>query len=439
MAIDLAIDLAGSIRLVGATAMLRPATIRVDPGGETSFDISVRNTGTIVDEFSFEIRGDPAPWAQVEPAVLRLFPGAEGIVTVRFRPPRTPTTRAGLTPFGVKVISKEDPEGTIVEEGTLEVGEFTDNTIELIPRTSRGSRGAAHDVYIDNRGNQRVSTTIDATDPDENLQFRINPPSTTVDAGNATRVRVRAQPKKRFLRGQPKTHPFKVIVQPEGEQALQTDGTMLQEPLLPKWLLPALLVLAALALLWFFLLKPQIESTAQDAVIGEEIAKNEDVAALEDQLAAQQAAAAAAAAAQQKQIEKLADQVAQGGPAAAIKDARDQRLDPAPTAFAAEEAPFPVPEGKVLTITDLVFQNPEADRGTVKVLRRVEGQPDALLIQSRLENFRDLDYHFVTPIVFKAGQTLVVRVECKDTDGTTDLGSGCNDVAVLYTGSLAKA
>jgi hypothetical protein len=441
MAIDLAIDLAGSIRLVGATAMLRPATIRVDPGGETSFDISVRNTGTIVDEFSFEIRGDPAPWAQVEPAVLRLFPGAEGIVTVRFHPPRTPTTRAGLTPFGVKVISKEDPEGTIVEEGTLEIGEFADNTIEMIPRTSRGSMGASHDIYIDNRGNQRLSTTIDATDPDENLQFRISPPSTTVDAGNATRVRVRAQPKKRFLRGQPKTHPFKVIVQPEGEQALQADGTMLQEPLLPKWLLPALIALAALALLWFLLLKPTIRSEAIDAV-PESIPEQTEVDDLKEQLAAQEEAAAAAQAATAKQLAKLQEQIAEAGSAAALAEGgSDQRLAPGnDPAIAIEQATFAVPAKKVLSVTDVVLQNPDGEFGVIRVLRDPDPatiDDEQVLLQSSLENFRDLDYHFVTPLFFTAGQELIVEVRCENSTGGAK-NDGCGNVAMLYTGSLAK-
>lgn len=424
--------------------MLRPATIRVDPGGETSFDISVRNTGTIVDEFSFEIRGDPAPWATFEPGVLRLFPGAEGIVTVRFRPPRTPTTRAGLTPFGVMVKPKEDPEGTIVEEGTLEVGEYSESNVEMIPRTSRGRMGASHDVYIDNRGNQRVSTTIDATDPDENLQFRISPPSTTVDPGNATRVRVRAQPKKRFLRGQPKTHPFKVIIQPEGDQALQADGTMMQEPLIPKWLIPALIALAALVLLWFLLLKPQIESTAQEAVVGEEVARNSEVEALEEQLAAAAAAQEEANAAVQEQMKELRQQINQQGGVAG--NATDQRLDPSNAATGDVNlfvASFPVPDGQKLKITDLVFQNPAAATGTIEIIRddRVDDANDAILLMSALENFRDLDYHFVTPVEIQEGQDLLVRVTCRARAGQdpNNARDACDDAAVYYTGSLGKA
>lgn len=420
--------------------MLRPATLRVDPGGDTSFEISVRNTGTIVDEFSFEIRGDPAPWASVEPAVLRLFPGAEGLVTVRFRPPKTPTTRAGLTPFGVKVISKEDPEGTIVEEGTLEIGSFSENTVELIPRTSHGRLGASHDVYIDNRGNQRVSTTIDAVDPDEQLEFRINPPTTAVDPGAATRVRVRAKPKKRFLRGQPKSHPFKVLVQPEGDQALQADGNMLQQPLLPRWLIPALLVLAALVLVWFFLLKPLAKTAAEEA-IPENVAETNELAAAEkraaDALAAQAAAAAKADKALQEQIEELV-----AGGAGGVKDATDQRLDPvASDATNRESAAFTVPDKKRLTVTDLILQNPGGDFGILTIMRdpdpAVTGDEQVLLLE-QLENFRDIDYHFVTPLIFQAGQQLILVVECKEKNGDVK-NVGCANVAVLYTGSLAKA
>ena len=51
---------------------------------------------------------------------------------------------------------------------------------------------------------------------------------------------------------------------------ISTDGSMLQEPLLPRWLVAALGALIALAvllaILWFSLFKPQVKSTAQNEV-----------------------------------------------------------------------------------------------------------------------------------------------------------------------------
>jgi len=76
-----------------------------------------------------------------------------------------------------------------------------------------------------------------------------------------------------------------------------------------------------------------------------------------------------------------------------------------------------VEEGKTLFITDLVFSNPSATDVGQLVLSR---GPDQLLIL-QLENFRDLDYHFVTPIVLTSGQTLSLTCD------------GCS-AAVYYSG-----
>ena len=48
---------------------------------------------------------------------------------------RTTVPAAGLVPFGIRVWSKEDPEGSTVQEGQLEVGSFLDTSAELLPRT----------------------------------------------------------------------------------------------------------------------------------------------------------------------------------------------------------------------------------------------------------------------------------------------------------------
>ena len=53
------------------------------------------------------------------------------------------------------------------------------------------------------------------------------------------------------------------------------------------------------------------------------------------------------------------------------------------------------------------------------------GQP---LLRLRLENFRDLDFHFVTPVVVAAGQTLNLSLACT--------GSAACDPALYYSGYL---
>ena len=72
---------------MGAAASLEPHALDVDPGGVATCQITVRNTGSVVDEFAFSVLGPAGAWAEVEPPSLSLFPGAEGTATVRFRPP----------------------------------------------------------------------------------------------------------------------------------------------------------------------------------------------------------------------------------------------------------------------------------------------------------------------------------------------------------------
>ena len=67
-----------------------------------------------------------------------------------------------------------------------------------------------------------------------------------------------------------------------------------------------------------------------------------------------------------------------------------------------------VAEGQTLFITDLVFSNPsETATGELQLTRGGKA-----LMVLRLENFRDLDFHFVTPISVHAGETLTLVATC---------------------------
>jgi hypothetical protein len=56
-----------------------------------------------------------------------------------------------------------------------------------------------------------------------------------------------------------------------------------------------------------------------------------------------------------------------------------------------------------------VVQNPQGDAGTVVV----STGRDAPVLRLALENFRDSDYHFVTPILVPAGGRVTITVDCR--------------------------
>jgi len=412
---------------VGVTASLSKTVLSVDPGGEVLIEVKIRNTGSVVDQFRCEVLGPAASMASLEPESLSLFPGAEGTVFVVLSVPRSATVASGEVPFAIRVTSSEDPEGSVVEEGVLTIGTFVDVFAELVPRTSRGRRSGRHQLALDNHGNSRVNAVLGATDPNGLLLFRFAPPALAGDPGTASFSTLVVRPRKTFLFGPPQTRPFEVLVEPQGQSPITVPGAMLQEARLPSWLPKAALGLVALALLgvilWFTVLKPTVRSAAKDAAKKEAAATNAKLAATD--------ATASQAATKADQAAAKADQAAAGnapgqganqpgnatgtggappgsGAAAIVTDLgnpSDHRL--AVNAGATSEDSFVVEAKKVFSLTDVVMQNAAGDTGTLTILRG-----DQVLFADSLANFRNLDYHFVAPIVFDENAKLTMRVDC---------------------------
>jgi hypothetical protein len=392
---------------MAATATLASKAVTVTPGGEAVSEVRVRNSGTVVDQFTLEVLGDASAWAIVEPAVIPLFPGAEAVARIRFKPPKSSSVPARAIPFAVRVKSREDARASLVEEGVVEVGPFNDTFAELIPRTARGRSRAHARLALDNRGNVRISARLTAADPDRKLNFTITPPALSSEPGTASFASVRMSPKQRFLTGPPKTNPYKVIVHQDNLPPIAVDGTMQQEGLIPPWLLPALIGLAALALvlvlLWFFLVKPNIQSAATQAVAPQTSSLQAQVNSL-----------------------KAQNPPTTGGGGGGATGANPFGGD----AYAARlvgSNSLTVPADGGLSVTDLVFENPNGLTGDLKLSRfNAKTNQDQVLLQLKLDNFRDLDFHFITPLTFQKNDK--IELTCTPPEGTA-----C-DASVYYSG-----
>jgi hypothetical protein len=428
---------------MGAVASLNPTTLSVEPGAEATAEIKVRNTGTVVDQFNLDVVGEPAAWSTVQPSTLSLLPGTEGTATVAFRPPRSSDVAAGSFPFGVRVVSKEDPQGSVTEEGTLEVGSFKEVFGELLPRTSRGRVEGRHELAVDNRGNVRLNADLEASDANGSLRFRFSPAGLVTDPNTASFTKLSVRPIKRFLKGPPKTHPFQVLVKPQSTPPVTVDGVMLQEAILPPWLLKAVAALVALlvlaAILWATLLKPAIKSAAKDAVAGP--------------LSAQDAKIANLAGGQKALNDAIAPLIGHPVPtptilpttvvgATAAGDPFHQRLPISQTfpANSNKTDAYPVGPKDTLSIADIVLENPQGDSGTVSI-QVVDGANTSTLLTENMDNFRDLDYHFVSPPVLTGNQKLQIQVNCPANNGAQATppapGRTCNP-SVLFSGFLNK-
>jgi hypothetical protein len=434
------------------SASLTVARVDVVPGGTATVELTVRNTGAVVDEFRIEVLGSAAEYITPSPAIVPLFPGASAPVVLTIAPSRSSDVAAGELDVAVKVVSREDPDGTAVEEFLLVVAGFDNPDAELIPRVVRGGRSAKVRVAIDNHGNRRTQRTVTATDGEHALRFRAEPTAVAVEPGRAEFIDVIIKPEKTFLRGAEKTIPYRVRLD-DGTAAIQLDGTYVQTPLLPRWLVRLLGLLLALLLLllllWQFALKPVIKSAARAAATAQV-----------DQAADKAAKEVAQAIIPNASIPSSPGGGATttvpggssggdaggdspgspGGPSAGESSgggggddgrggaAVDKRLtvEAAAGQTVASEDWNPAGDGGRFSLTDVVLQNPNGDAGSLRVKRG-----DEVLFESALENFRDLDFHFVAPYIV-AGQPLRIEVTCRNAEG----GQPCRP-AVSFGGFLA--
>src|SRR5262245_13187891 len=268
---------------MGATTSLASRQLSVTPGQSVEAKVLVRNNGTLVDQFTLDIVGDSREWTEVEPRVMNLMPGTEGEATVTFAPPRNSSVLAGQVPFGVRVLSREDPPNSSVAEGVVDVEPFMDLQLELSPKTSKCRTKAVHEVVVDNSGNYPIPVEVVTNDPEDQLKLQLDHSSLVVQPGTSAFLKLRAKPHDRFLRGQDKRLPFGVTATSGELPPINADGTVVQQQLLPKWLLPvavaALAAAVALTVLWFTLVKPTVQTSAREAA--KEQAKAENAAMMQ--------------------------------------------------------------------------------------------------------------------------------------------------------------
>lgn len=415
-----------------ATARLAPSSLSVEPGESQQVTLHVRNGGDIVEAYRFEVVGAPSAWSVVEPAELSLYPGTGDTVTLTFRPPRTPDAPVGQLPFGVRVLPSERPQEVTVPEGAVEVLPFHEVEAELLPRSNRGRLRAGFQVAVRNRGNMPAEVTLGTWDTDEKLRYRVHPDKAELAPGEEGHLKLTVRPRHRILRGAERRHAFQVRVVREGEPGEPLDGAYEQRPLVPAMLPKALAVTAAiaagLAAAWFGLLKPTITSTAGAAVTSQasqavqsavkeqqkEVDSVASAAASQSAAAAGAGAGAGAGAEPSAQPSGSASKAASGAPVAASGAGGAgganfyTPLSVRAKSGASAVATFIVPKGKTFLISDVLLQNPQGDSGTLTL--DIDGSQVSLLA---LENFRDMDSPWVTPLQVLAGGKVTMTVACR--------------------------
>ena len=234
--------------------------VSVEPGGQASVTVRVRNLSSIVEGFRIDVLGEAAGWARVLPDHLEVLPQGEALATVLFTPPSGVTTRAGQVPFAVRVVSQVDAGASAVAEGDLQVGSVALSQAKITPATSKGRFSARHRVEFSNWGNTPARLRLEATDPDEALGFLVTPDVLDLPLGTTRAARVKVRARKPFFRGTPLRRAFRVVGRPVGAGMLEpapgpgpqqygydptqpsVDGAFEQKPIVGRGVLPIAVV-----------------------------------------------------------------------------------------------------------------------------------------------------------------------------------------------------
>ncbi|MFJ9444618.1 hydrolytic protein [Kitasatospora sp. NPDC101235] len=431
------------------SAELGLPAITVAPGGVATTTLTVRNDLDIVEAYTFEAVGDCAAWTTVEPARVSLFPGTSETVTVRLAPPRSPATRAGEFPLGIRVLPAERPDLVTVPETTVTVTPFHELRAALAPRRRRGWLRGRYRASVRNLGNAPTGVTFTPGQAGEDLRFRVTPEKLRLEPGESGEVRVQARTRKLIWFGKPATWPFEVTVGPEeradgrdgkngkdGDKAAEgkpetapeaaptptqkpvLEGEFLQLPIFPKWLLALLAALIALLLAWFALVRPAVRSSAKQAAeqaVAQQSATPTPPAGapVGDASGAPSNGNTPGGQTKPGAGKPTAGPGSQGGPGVgpAVPGTGQQfseTIDVQTANGAAGTGSYPVPHGKVLDITDIVVANFQGDQGVVTI---TAGNKTITTIA--LETFRNQDYHWVTPIQVPEDQAVTANVTCE--------------------------
>lgn len=372
---------------MSVTASFQPDRIAASPGQTAALSLHLQNNTSTERVVTLRAGGGLAAQTVLQTETIYLDPNEHFEVPVIVD--ASSSLVAGNHSCVIEVV--DDKETTSVA-ATVEIGATVAWSARLEPEQSGSPTAGRHKVVVDNLGNVPMSVEI-ATTTEPEVVAEVAAPVVNIDAGRSSKVELRIAPLSRFWSGPVVEHPFTVLLNGSDNEQLRLEGTYEQRPRVRPWIVPALagmlgsLLLGILA--WFLLLRPAVENIAVDEATQLDMVQQE---ALDEQVAAIQAAA--------EEASRLP-----------LGDPTDLRLSVSAAASTTATEAFDFDRGgtgRVLSISDVVFQNPTGAVGRVELLR-----DDEVLLDQEMANFRDLDFHLVAPFQVDSGSTISLRVACR--------------------------
>jgi hypothetical protein len=416
---------------MGVSAVLRTASVTVDPGREARTQVVVRNTSAVVDQFVMTVKGDAAGWVSVRPDVINLLPSEEVVVELVFAPPRSYAVPAGEYPYALRIVSREDEAGSSVHEGVVTVAGFTGLDAQVVPKSTPGRRKGRTTLAVDNLGNYRLSVAAIGYDQDDLVTFRFRPKSVPARPGTASFLKVSVRPRKHFWKGPDRRIPYQLEVQPEAGEHLVLDAQLVQRPLLPRrtlLILPLILALLLVGAIIVATLRQQ-SPTSLAGLAPRTVSTTATPG---------RTVTGASATISRSVVGSASVTVGTGGAAVVGGGAGGTGNTGAGSAssggFTIDATAYPgvagtyqlfsyvVPAGTTVRVTQVHLRDAHVDQGTLQIR---EG--DRVAVSRDLATANDVEYRFSTPLTLNGGTQVVLAVDCHNAQ------SACTPSAAFTT------
>ena len=394
--------------------------VSMHPGDSTPLSLTVENISDRTESFTITPAGLTAGWTTVSRPNITLFAGSRDVVEVAVRPPAISSTTAGPTSVAVRVVPRTTPDDAVVAELIVTVQAFDDRRITTLQPVQRSRRRATFEFMVENHGNNLANCRLHLVDASNRVDGSFDPPAVGVAAGSASLARLHVRAQHRLLRRYQRQLDFEIeATEPEHAPAVGR-ATLIQSATLSgrsAWrTLGVAAAMAALAVAWFSIVRPELRDAADRAV--------DDRIAQLDATTTPDTAPAAAVTVPAGQAQQSSVVVADEGAPVSYRIAVDVGISQE------RSESVSVPPDSRLRLTDVVLQNPNGDLGTAQLLRNGE-----LLYEWDLGSMNTANEFQprISPLPFEPGDNIVLAVEC-DVAGQP-AGTGC-EVAVLLGGRL---
>ncbi|UCC16889.1 MAG: hypothetical protein JSU58_11130 [Dehalococcoidales bacterium] len=165
-------------------------------GGQAISTVGIQNMGDIVDKYFVEISGIETSWYNQSASSISLMPQDTGQVQLTFRPPKAKGVRSGVFPFAVTVRSYSFQEDKTVVIGQLEVLPSLEFTMSVAPIRISCRRKGRFRIKLINKDVTDSNISLDVSDYEEKLKFRLGEVNPLVKAWETVEVPVSVTPRR---------------------------------------------------------------------------------------------------------------------------------------------------------------------------------------------------------------------------------------------------